>query len=152
MLILLPLTVIGQSTLECRDNRYPLTKVIDNDTVVLFTIKQEKCIYYWLEQKGLCEVELDISNVTIKAMNEHIDTLKSRIILKDLEINKYKSKSVIDNKRIVNLEEQVKVEENLQVIYVNEVKRVRNNRNKLYVVGGVLITGLSTALIISIIN
>jgi nitrate reductase NapAB chaperone NapD len=152
MLILLPLTSIGQSILECKDNKYPITKIIDGDTVTLFSSTQEKCIYQWLIEKEICETELNISNVMIHAMDEHIDTLKSRIKIKDLEVKKYESKSIIDNKRITNLEEQLRIEKDIQDVCSNELKKVKRNRNKLYVIGGVIIAGLNTVLIISILK
>ena len=52
MLILTSSAILGQNTSSnCIDPKYPITKVVDNDTVVLFSLNQEKCIYQWLEQK-----------------------------------------------------------------------------------------------------
>lgn len=138
--------------MECKDNKYPITKVIDGDTVTLFSAMQEKCIYQWLIEKEVCEVELNVSNVMIQAMDEHIDTLKSRMNLKNLEVEKYKSKSIIDEKRITNLEEQVKIEKDIQGVCNNELKKVKRNRNKIYVIGGAVIAALNTALIISLVK
>lgn len=152
MLILLPLNLIGQNTLSCQDSIYPVTKVINNDTVVLFTPKQEKCIYYWLQEKEICYSDIEISNRLINSLNLHVDSLNSKIKLSDSQINKFKSKSIIDENKITNLEKQVDIEKKLQEIYKDDLVKVKKNRNKLYVIGGIVVTGLTTALIISLIN
>ena len=154
MLILLPLNLIGQSILDdlCKDPEYPKTKIINGDTIVLFTQKQEKCIYIRLTQKDDCDVNLKLAESLISQMSSHTDTLKSKLQLKDLEIGKYKEKSIIDNKSIVTLKEKLEVEAKIQNVYINQLSKTKVNRNKLYIVGGVVITGLSTALILSLLN
>jgi hypothetical protein len=72
--------------------------------------------------------------------------------LSDSQINKYKSKSIVDENKITNLEKQVDIEKQLQEIYKDDLVKVKKNRNKLYFIGGIVVTGLTTALIISLIN
>lgn len=153
MLILLPLNVIGQSTLDlCKSDKYPKTKVVDGDTVVLFTQAQEKCIYIHITEKEECNQNLELSELLIKEISNHVDTLKSKINLKDLEISKYKEKTGIDDKTIMTLKEKLIVEEKIQNVYINQLKKVKTNRTKIYIIGSAIIGGLSTALIVSLLN
>lgn len=89
LLILLPLFFYAQN------KKYPITKIIDNDTVIIFSLFQSKELIKINESKKECNDLLNVSNLElsekdkiIKNQNIQINNFTKIVSNKDTIINK----------------------------------------------------------------
>ena len=153
MLILLPLILLGQNTSNnCIDNKYPVTRIIDGDTVVLFSQAQELCIYERLETLEAIQLELAFSNNMQDFAEEYIDSLNSRIKLYQLETSVLDKTLDLKNKKIEELKNDIllsnsiiNVVEKEKNYYKEESTKFKKQRNTAYgVTGGIILATIIT--------
>jgi len=152
MLILLPLTHYAQDTLDCLNDKYPMTIVVNNDTVVAFTLEQEKCIYKWLEEKKFTEYDIELCEIMKTNCFEHIDVLNRRIGYYQLEISVMQENIDVKQNMINNLNRQVDNRNLYNYALQNDNKTLKRRNTRNIIIGGVAITGLTTALILSLLK
>jgi predicted RNase H-like nuclease (RuvC/YqgF family) len=130
MLILVPLILLGQNiSNNCIDPTYPVTKVINGDTVVLFTLRQEKCIYQHLSIKEALEEELYFSDQMGSFMGEYIDSLESRLDHARLEISLLDTTLQQKNKKIQALNDKLVIGAKQYNLLEAERNKYRKQRN-----------------------
>lgn len=133
----------------CAQNTYPRTAVINNDTVVLFTLKQEAYIYSKFQQLEECDVLLKECKEINSKHVEQSQNYKSMLDVNREQVEYYK--------RLADINKDMNKDLNLQLDELSgkhnkqqkQIKRLKKQRNFFLIGSGILTTVLVTAIILN---
>lgn len=135
-------TLLGQST-------FPRTAVINNDTVVLFTLQQEELIYAKFQRLDACDTLL---NECVELKNNYIQQIgnyKSMLDVNKAQVEYYERLVQINKDMNKDLNNQLDILTNNNNKQQKQIKRLKKQRNFFLVGSGFLTAVLVTAVILN---